>query len=255
MPGRAPGQTPAARRAPLVVDQAKVPNWQKADVATLEGAAKEERPIVLYFADEADSDFAVYGDEVTALSKDNAVFIKFAHNADREKSPWAADSIVPVNKLLTDNPAREYNVPVGKATMVVCDWYGNEYFRPSSHSNADQIKRFLDQVGTRADGINKKLEKKLTKAQKSHEKKDVRRTIKDLKDNFETGLYGLPAQESSVKLYREIMQEGRDKLATLVEKGDSDGIKGLMKDFNDTELEKEPEEALKNPVTQAKAEK
>ncbi len=251
MPGRAPGQIPAARRAPVVVDQTKVPNWQKADVATLEGAAKEERPIILYFADEADSDFAVYGDEVTTLSKENAVFIKFAHNADREKSPWAADSVIPVNKLLTDNPAREYNVPVGKATMIVCDWHGNEYFRPNSHNNADQIKRFLEQVTDRVDRANKGLEKDLKKAQKYHEKKDVRRTIKYLKDNFETGLYGLPAQESSVKLYREIMQEGRDKLATLVEKGDSDGIKGLMKEFDDTELEKEAEEALKNPVTQA----
>jgi hypothetical protein len=209
---------------------------------------------VLYFADESNSDFAVYGDEIAALSKDAAVFIKFAHNPDREKSPWAEESVVPVNKLLTDNPAREYKVSAGKATMIVCDWFGNEYFRPSSHSNADQVKRFLDQVSLKADKDNAALEKRLNKARKYADKSDVRRAIKSLVDNFETGIYGLPAQENSVQLYRELIQQGREKLSEAADKGDSTAIKELAKLYRDTELEKEADEALKNPTTQGSKE-
>ena len=39
-----------------------MPSWQKATAASLESAAVEERPIVVYFPDENDSDFELYGD-------------------------------------------------------------------------------------------------------------------------------------------------------------------------------------------------
>ncbi len=191
---------------------------------------------------------------MVALSRESAVFIKFTHNADREKSPWAEESIIPVNRLLSDNPAREYNVPVGKATIIICDWFGNEYFTQSATVKPDALKRFIDRVAVEVERSDKALQRTLDYANRFYEKQDYRKTVRKLMDNFKTGVYGLPAQEASVKLYREIVEIGRDKLNKLVEAGDTDGIRALAREFGDTELKKEAEDALKKPVTQTEKE-
>ncbi|MCB9932828.1 MAG: hypothetical protein H6841_05320 [Planctomycetes bacterium] len=221
-----------------------MPSWQKASSSSIESAAAEKRPIVLYFPDEADSDFTMYGEDLAELSKTDAMFVKIPYTADREKSPWAEDSVVPTSKLLSENPSLEYNVPVGKPAVIVCDWFGNEYFRTDEKVKADKLKAMITKVADQVEDANKKLQKNLEKAQQAMEKQDSKNAIKSLLKNFGEGVVGLDAQEESVRLYHEIMDSIREQKDALVEKGDVDGLKELAKVVKKTDLEKEVDEAI-----------
>jgi hypothetical protein len=85
--------------------------------STLDEAAQAKKPLVLFFQGEGPEfgDFYVYGADYVKLSKENATFIRFPHEANRDKAPDA--SIIPTSKLLGDNPARDYGVTVGKPTF------------------------------------------------------------------------------------------------------------------------------------------
>jgi hypothetical protein len=221
-----------------------MPSWAKASSDSIESASAEQRPIVLYFADEADSDFEMYGEDFAELSKIDAMFMKIAYNADREVSPWAEESVVPTSKLLSDNPSREYDVKVGKATVIVCDWFGNEYFRTDNNVKADKLKAMIERVADEVEDANKKLQKNLDKANGYVEKEDQKNAVKYLVKNFDEGVVGLDAQEASIRLYHEIMDSIRSQKDELVKKGDVHGLKELSKIVKKTELEKEIDEAM-----------
>ena len=221
-----------------------MPSWQKPDAASIESATAETRPIVVYFPDEADSDFELYGEEFAELSKTDAMFIEIAYTADREVSPWAEESVVPTSKLLSDNPSREYKVEVGKATVVVCDWFGNEYFRTDNRVKVDKLKEMLVKVTDLVKTKNDKLQKNLDKAKQAQEKANTKDAIKSLMKNFDEDVIGLEAQEGSIRLYHEIMDGLRTQKDALVEKGDMEGLKELAKLAKKTELEKEIDEAM-----------
>jgi hypothetical protein len=235
-----------------------MPSWAKASSDSIESASAEQRPIVLYFADEADSDFEMYGEDFAELSKIDAMFMKIAYNADREVSPWAEESVVPTSKLLSDNPSREYDVKVGKATVIVCDWFGNEYFRTDNNVKADKLKAMIERVADEVEDANKKLQKNLDKANGYVEKEDQKNAVKYLLKNFKEEVVGLDAQEASIRLYHSIMDDIRAQKDELVKKGDVDGLKELSKIVKKTELEKEIDEAMdtaknvasSNPTTQ-----
>jgi hypothetical protein len=237
-----------------VADPAKKPSWASASTSTIESAAAEQRPIVLYFADENDSEWELYGEDFAALSQMDAMFIKIAYTADREVSPWAEESVVPTSKLLSDNPSREYNVRVGDQVVVVCDWYGNEYFRTDSKVRADKLKLMIGNVAKQVEDSNKKLQKYLDKAQADVDDSDNAGAIKNLLKNFKEDVVGLEAQEGSIRLYHSIMDSIREQKEKLVEKGDVDGLKDLAKIVKKTEMEKEIDEAMEtakaNPTTQ-----
>jgi hypothetical protein len=199
---------------------------------------------VLYFPNEADSDFTMYGEDLAEISKTEAMFVKVPYTADREKSPWAETSVVPTSKLLSDNPSREYNVAVGKAAVLVCDWFGNEYFRTDEKVKADKLKAMINKVSDLVEDANKKLQKNLEKAQQAVEKDDSKNALKTLLKNFGEGVVGLEAQEASVRLYHEIMDKFREQKDALVEKGDVNGLKELAKVVKKTDMEKEVDEAI-----------
>jgi hypothetical protein len=198
----------------------------------------------VYFPDEADSEFELYGDDFAEVSKTDGMFIKIPYTDDREVSPWAEESVVPTSKLLSDNPSREYKVEVGKATVVVCDWFGNEYFRTDNRVKADKLKEMLIKVADLADASNKKLQKNLDKATQANEKANTKDALKNLMKNFEEGVVGLEAQEASIRLYHEIMDGLRTQKDALVEKGDMEGLKELAKLAKKTDVEKEIDEAM-----------
>jgi hypothetical protein len=232
-----------------------MPSWAKASSDSIESASSEKRPIVLYFTDEAASDFELYGEDFAELSKVDAMFIKIAYTADREISPWAEESVVPTSKLLSDNPSREYDVKVGKATVVVCDWFGNEYFRTDNNVKADKLKSMIERVSDEVEDANDKLQKNLDKANGYVEKEDQKNAIKYLIKNFDEDVVGLDAQEASIRLYHEIMDGIRGQKDELVKKGDVNGLKELSKIVKKTDLEKEIDEAMETakengPTTQ-----
>jgi hypothetical protein len=221
-----------------------MPSWQKPSTTSIESAAADKRPIVLYFPDEADSSFELYGEDFAELSKTDGMFIKIPYTDDREVSPWAETSVVPTSKLLSENPSLAYDIDVGKATVVVCDWFGNEYFRTDTKVKTDKLKVMISKVSDLVEDSNKSLQKTLDKAVASREKANTKDALKKLMDNFETGVVGLDAQEASIRVYHEIMHELREKKDALQEASDVNGLKELAKLVKKTELEKEVDDAI-----------
>jgi hypothetical protein len=231
------------KRTPTI-DPESIPNWQRPSTETLESAASEKRALVIYFPEENSTDADFSSKELAELSKTDAVFVKIPYTADREASPWAEDSAVPTSKLLSDNPSREYDVTVGKSTVIVADSYGNEYYRLSKEPNADQLKAYIDRVKDQAEKATEKLQKNLDKAKTYLDKEDRKNAVKYLLKNFDEDLVGLDPQEESIRMYHEILDAARSELATMVEKKDADGIKNLAKEFRKTDMESEIDEAL-----------
>lgn len=176
----------------------------------------------------------------------DAMFMKIPYTADREVSPWAEESVVPTSKLLSDNPARDYDVAVGKPAVLICDWYGNECFRTDVKINADKLSAMIGKVKDQVEDSNDKLQKNLDKAQKYVDSSDRKNAVKYLLKNFKEGLVGLSAQEDSIRLYHQVMDDARAELAKLAEAKDAEGLKALAKELKKTEVEKDIDEALGN---------
>lgn len=200
--------------------------------------------MVLYFPTEDATDTDFYGEELAELSKSAAVFVKFPYTADREKSPWAEESIVPISKMLSDNPAREYGVSAKGGEIRVCDWFGNDYVKLSADVKADALKTAIDGVAKKASDANDKLAKDFAKAQAAFDKGDRKGAVKTLLKNFETGKVGLAGQQDSIRLYNEIMDAVRAEIEAHAEAGETDKIKAIAKDLKGTDAEKAAEEAL-----------
>lgn len=223
-----------------------MPTWEKPTLSTIESAASEERPILIYFAGEKENDFTVYGEEIKELSQNECVFIKVAYDPDREADPFADESAVPVSKLLGDNPAREYKVKAdGKGIMILCDWFGNEQYRLSIKTKAPMLKGMISKIEDRVEKEEKSLRKNLDKAKVSMEKEDRKNAIKALLKNFKDGVVGLDAQDESIELYHEIMDAARDEMAELVADGDTAGLKKLASEMKKTDVEAEIKDAVK----------
>jgi hypothetical protein len=202
--------------------------------------------LVIYFAGESDTDASFADKELAAISKTDAVFIKVPFNEDREKSPWAEESIVPTSKILSDNPSRDYNIGVGKMTVVIADSYGNEYTRINKQPKADELKGYLIKVKENATRTSEKLQKNLDKANEALANSDRKGALKLLLKNFGEGVVGLTPQEESIRAYHDILDKARTEMGELTEKKDAAGLKALAKDFAKTDLEKEIDEAIKS---------
>lgn len=234
----------AARPAGPTVSAEEMPSWSKPSTEALENAAREQRPIVVLFPAEADSPTAMASKEMAELSKTAALFIKMPYTADREKSPWAEESVVPTSRLLSDNPARDFNIAVGKETVLVLDWFGNEHNRLSASIKAIELQKHVEKVAEKVEDINGKLDKTLAKAKEAHEKANRKDALKHIMKNFKDGIVGMPAQEETVRLYRTIMDEAREEMNKLVEKKDAEGLKGMQKELKKTDVAKEIDEAI-----------
>lgn len=172
--------------------------------------------------------------------------MRIAYNENRDKAP-ASESPIPVSKLLSDNPARDYNVAVGKPLFVVADWFGNSYFRSDKKPSAAELKQMIDKIPGKVEDANKKLAKTYDAANTAWTKSDRSNALKSLLKNFKEDMVGLEAQENSIRLYHEIMDATRTKMNELHEKGDVDGLKGLAKEVKGTDVAKEVDAAIKNP--------
>ncbi|MCA8918729.1 MAG: hypothetical protein KDB32_06590 [Planctomycetes bacterium] len=249
--GKSVGQVPIPKRAGGVaqrpaVDPEAVPSWQRVGTDSVESAAAEERPIVVYFPGEDATECEFSGKELAELSNTEAVFVKIAFTEDREASPWAEESAVPTSKLLSDNPSREYDIPVGKSCVLVCDWFGNEYYRTDVRVDASKLSSMIRKVKDQSDKAGEKLQKNLDKAKDYLDKQDRKNAVKYLLKNFGEGVVGLAPQEESIRMYHEILDAARLELATMVDNKDADGIKNLAKDLKKTDIENEIDDALES---------
>lgn len=200
---------------------------------------------MIWFPAENDNDTNFQGKELADLSKNAAVFVRVPYTSDREKSPWAVESVVPTNKLLSDNPSREYNIPVNRSTVIVADSWGNEYFRLSRTPNDRQLQGQIERVKQSVDRENSRLEKDLERAREAYERQDRSRALSSIMKNFKTGKVGMPAQEATVRLYHTILDEARGEVSELVAESDAEGLRALAREFKRTDLESEIDEAIK----------
>lgn len=228
------------------MDPATVPSWNRATSETLESAAVEDLPLVIWFMGDNDTDTSITDRELADMSKSEAVFVKIECTKDREKSPWAEDSIVPTSKLLSDNPSREYDIRPGQSTVIIADSHGNEHYRQAKMPAANRLKSYLEKVSTTVERENEKLQRYLDQAREQAEEGDRRKAIRYLLKNFDdgNGPVGLEAQEESIRLYHEIMDEVRTEVASHVEKGDVDALRQLMREVRKTDVEDEIDEAI-----------
>lgn len=215
----------------------------------IERAVKKSLPLLILFEGEDDeSTEADYfrGKEVVELAKTKAVFIRIKYNPDREES-WDDGSMVPTSILLSKNPSRDYHIKT-YPTMIVADCYGNEYFKGTSMPTVQSLTKQFDAVADLMVKSNVRLQKNLDEAKKSFEAKDAAKTLKFLSANFGTKVVGLSAQEASIKLYHELIDDGRKEMADAIAAGGKTlekKLKEMKKTYKDTELIKEIDAALK----------
>ena len=224
--------------------------WEGPSAKILEKAAARKVALFILFvgeSDESNEAAYIYGKDIIALATNKATFIRVPYTSDREPG-WDDGSMVPTSKILGSNPSRDYGIKT-YPTMIVADCYGNECYRLTAKPDASSLEKKIDAVADTMKRSNERLQKGLESAKSAFETKDRGKTLRTLVDNFKTGLVGLEAQESSVKLYHEIIDAGRKDLDEAVAAGGKDlvtRLKDLKKIFKDTELNKDIDAALKN---------
>lgn len=212
-------------------------------------------PLIIYFTDEKD-DPAPFADQAFVdLAQSEAVFVKIPYTSFRDKAPNAEDSVIPTSKLLSDNPSRDYKVPVGKMALIIADCHGNEYFRLTSVPKAKDLKATLDKVPAQVEKAESKLRKNYDVAKTSWDKQDGANALKPILKNFKEGLVGLDAQQESISLYNQIIEAGLEKVKQAHDRGDNEALKGMSKDYKGTAVGKAADEALKNPLKKITQEK
>lgn len=171
--------------------------------------------------------------------------MQIPYNPDR--TPSLSDpSPIPTSRLLSANPSRDYNI-AKYPTFLVCDHFGNEYVRHTRIPAAAGLKKDIESLKDHADAKNKLLQKNLDAAKLALEKKDTRKFFAAVLKNFKEGVIGLDAQLESIKVYREVVDKTREEIDDILETRPADAdkrLKGLAKDFKDTEVEKDIKDAL-----------
>lgn len=225
-------------KGPTVVQPATC----SASESVITDAAEAKKPLVLLIAKGEGTCFKE-GDFSTLESR--AIFVKIAWRADKLEE---SASPVPTSKLLSGNPSAAYEVKGDKPCMLVCDWFGNEYFRVEGEVSVDELTKFLLKVnGEIKDNIDK-LQKNYDKAKASRDGGDRKNAIKTVLKNFKLDVVGFEPQQKTIELYTQIIEEGRTEAREKHARNDLEGLKAMQKEFKDTELEPEIAEMLKNPV-------
>jgi hypothetical protein len=231
------------------------PAWEKPSSQALDRAASTKMPLVICFPDEKDDPAAFADPELVEMAAKDAVFIKMPYTSIRDKAPGAEESVIPTSKLLSDNPARDYRVPVGKLTLILADCHGNEYFRLTSVPKAKELKASLEKIPAQMEKAESRLRKNYDSARAAWDKQDQANALKPILKNFKEGLVGLEAQQETITLYNQILEAGLEKVKKAHERGDMEALKGLSKDFKGTSVGKAADDALKNPIARVTQEK
>jgi hypothetical protein len=200
---------------------------------------------VIYFPSEDASGKEWASEELGNMSRDEAMFIWVEYNPDREKSVWDNESVVPVSKLLSQNPSKAYDVPTNKPTVIIADSHGNEFFRLHKLVKADSLKSYIGKVEALSKKADEKLAKNLDKAKAKLKKEDRKGALKELLKNFQQGVIGVESQKESIVLYHEIQDAARTQMEAMSEEGDVKGLKSLAKEMKGTDIEGEVKDAIK----------
>lgn len=226
-------------------------DWQVAKIDKIESYQKKKKPIILFFMEEemdaVDGSREIHDKELAAMAKKgDAVFLLVEYNGDRTPS-LDTGSPIPTSKLASPNPGREYNI-TKYPSLLVCDYHGNEHNRFDKCPTVKDLKKKLEGLADAMEAAEQRLRKNVDIAKGQLEKKDYRNFFKTLFKNFGEGIVGLDAQNEGIKMYREVIDTTREEINEILEKRPEDGsarLKALSKDFRDTELRKEIDDAMK----------
>jgi hypothetical protein len=211
--------------------------FQSPSSELLERAQREQSPLVVVIVPaDQDSERLLYGQEFADLSREKATFIKIVDSGDRDRPAWETNSTVPTSPLLSANPARDFNVPAGRMTVLVCDWFGNEYQRVQGSVRASQLERSIDGMERLVEGEVRRLDRMYEQARQTHEREDVSGTIRHLTRLFATNRAGLEPIEKAARLYHEICDKAREDVEKLVAEGDENGLRELERTFRNTDM-------------------
>jgi hypothetical protein len=112
----------------------------------------------------------------------------------------------------------------------------------------------IQKVPGQIDATTKKLQRTYLEAKAAWDKQARDEALRLLTKNFKEGVIGLEPQENSIRLYNEIMDAVQAEIDRLKDKGDSEGLKTLMKSkgLKGTAAAKSAEDALAKirPITQ-----
>lgn len=231
------------------LDPAGIVSWESASLDTLDKASRDGKPLFIFFPGEDEkynSDSYFYGKDLRDLADNEAVFVRVPYNGDREPLPDAELSPVPMPKLASDNPSRDYAVK-SYPTFIVADSYGNEVFRLGKNPKAGDLEKYFGEVSSRMDKTHDRLRKNLDKARQAVEKGDTKGALSKILGNFKEDVVGLEAQEETIRLYHEILDGARSQAAELASAGDDESLrklKEMKKLFRNTELETEIQDLL-----------
>lgn len=206
--------------------------------------------MVLFFIEEGvsavDGSRMIHDEELASMAKDGeAMFLIVEHNPDRTPS-LNTGSPVPTSKLANPNPAREYNI-TRYPSVLICDWHGNMYQEFNRIPSNRDLKRQVESVSENMEKIEERLKRNLDSAKAALEKDDARTFIRDVLKNFREGYVGLEAQEEGIRLYRELLDKTRDEISRILDDRPDDGVatlRNLSRNFRDTELSKEIDDAM-----------
>jgi hypothetical protein len=228
------------------VDPESIPAWQTPSSQALENAARDGRAVVIWFQRENDTEQSFAGKDIADLSREQALFIRIPYNSDRTIPSWHEDSVVPTNKLLSDNPSREYDVPVRAGVVIVTDAWGNEYrgMRLTSLPNARTLEGLIHRIEREVESTDRRLQRTLDRAKSAYDEGQRSQALSQVMRNFRDEIVGLPAAEESARLYHRILDDARQDVEKAVEERDVDRLRAMQREFRRTDLENEIQEAI-----------
>lgn len=149
----------------------------------------------------------------------DAVFVAVPYTADRTPAPGAKETIVPYNKLLGDNPARDVGHPVGQEAVYLFDCYGNYNtdigMKFTSKPTSKQLKEALQRMPGRIEAATKKLQKNLDSANALLAKGDRNGAFKAAVKVLEANLAGYAPSSEAAQIYNKICDEVMGEIAEL----------------------------------------
>lgn len=232
----------------MIPDEEKIA-WTKPEAEVFEAAGQNDMTVVLYFAEEGldpiEAGEQLHDKELAKLSEEDVLFVMIPYNGDRTKG-FDDGSPVPTSRLLSPNPSRDYDI-ARYPTYLVCDQHGNEYERHTRTPNARILKRNIESVSDQMERFNDKLQENVEDMEKALEDDNLRRFFKAALNNFEYGIVGLEAQESTIKLYREQLDSARKEIDKILEERPEDGqkvLRDMSRDYRSTELAGEIDDAI-----------
>lgn len=155
-----------------------------------------------------------------------------------EEPQALAKSRVPASRLAAADLWSAYAVKEADV-FVVCDKFGNEYRRTTKKELAELVKA----VGKHFREQRVTLKEHVATATTAREAGKTADAIAALHKAFKLDLVGYEEAESAIKLYRDVLADGRKQLAAAGK--DAGKLADLGKQFAGTDLEAEVNEAIK----------